>query len=121
MSIFVSRADVADILAAWGRGDLSAVEVHEWAEMRYWPSDLEVDDEEDEDNSVCREVLHHLDSLDMNLVIQEDIPAMLDFLSTPRGQFSTGYERWDRITKNIDYKKRMMQLREIEPYSPICK
>ena len=116
----VTRADIVQVLNTWQSGDIEASEVLAWAEVRYIPGELEVDDEED-GGSVCIEVLQHLDCLDMNLVVKQDIPLLLEFLSTANGQFALGLERWGRITASIDYKQRMKQLRGIEPYSPFCK
>ena len=119
-SVPISRSDIVQLLKAWQRDDVTAAEVQAWAEGIYIPGTFEVDDYEGGD-SVCAEVLQHLDCLDMNLVIQEDIPLLLEFLSTPKGQFSLGFERWDRMTKSIDYRQRMKLLRGIAPYSPFCK
>ena len=59
--------------------------------------------------------------LDMNLVLPEDAPVYLEFLSTPIGEFQNGYKRWqDRLGK-IDYANRRVQLGSNPLYAPFLK
>lgn len=63
----VSRKDLQELLESWRVGRIAAKDVQAWAEARY-----QVDEWEAED-SVVNEILAHLDALDMNLIIVDDV------------------------------------------------
>ena len=75
-----------------------------------------IDQENDGNDSVTNEVLAYLESIDMNLVTQEDIPACFEFLDTAPGRFQEGYRKWDNYLESINYEKRKKMLKGIEPY-----
>lgn len=118
--IYITRQDIIGILKKWSRGEVDAEAVHDWAHARYPLDDYEFDDREGED-SAAKEVLAHLDNLDMNLVTQDDIPALIEFLNTPAGQFPTGYDRWQRYEKSVNTAERRKKLRRDPLYKPFCK
>jgi hypothetical protein len=121
-SQLLTRADLTAILTRWLNGDLTADQVHQWAEERAASSRFEVDDwEEAESKSVANEVLMALDMLDMNLMLPEDIAFYLEFLSTPEGHFDTGYRKWQDALQRIDYSSRKEALQAIPLYAPFCK
>jgi hypothetical protein len=114
----VSREDIASVLVKWGRGEMSDKEVMDWA--GYWIGQGFPCDDWEEDNSVCLELIYQLDSLDMNLMLPEDIPIHLEFLGTPPGEFDRGHERWRFAMAGIDFKTRARQLRNNPLYRPFC-
>ncbi len=63
----MSRKDLQELLESWRVGRIAAKDVQAWAEARY-----QVDEWEAED-SVVNEILAHLDALDMNLIIVDDV------------------------------------------------
>ena len=89
----VTRNDIAIILRAWQAGEMSAKDVHAWADDHYFPGSTEFIDWED-DQSVSNEVMALLDMLDVGHPFPEQIPIHLEFLETPSGKFAEGYERW---------------------------
>ena len=115
----VSRGEVIDVLQKWLKGEVDEEELYRWAGSRYSVSDYDVEDRE-EDDSITNEVLGHLDMMDMNLVVKEDIPAMIEFLNTPKGKFNEGYSQWARYTKSINYKQRKEKLRHNPFYKTYC-
>ncbi len=120
MKAMIGREDLIQVLQHWRDGVLTAKQVHEWAEAR--AGSVEVGDWEDgESNSVTNEVLFALDMLDINLMLQEDIPSYLKFLRTPIGHFSEGYRKWQDALDQIDYPSRQEFLRTTPFYARFCK
>ena len=74
MTTTTNHADVRKVLGQWQRQELSHARVHEWATARYAVSAFECADE------VTNEVLGALDSLDINVTTQADIPYLLEAL-----------------------------------------
>ncbi len=100
---------------------MSAKDVHVWAEHHYQNDAFDFEDwEGEEENSVSNEVLAHLDMLDMNLLVPEDIPSYLAFLSTPRGSFDEGFSKLERYLGTVDIEARRVQLKGTSPYQPFC-
>ncbi len=116
----ISREDIVAKLKAWRVGTVSEHEVLDWASQSYFPGETEFDDWEN-DSSVSNEVMSELDSLDMNMVLREDIPIHLSFLGTPSGQFDVGYAKWQEAMANIDFKARQKNLKGHPVYGPFCK
>lgn len=119
----VSRQDVAKVLTAWQREELTTQQVWDWAARRF-PDDEDVGcayDDKEGDDSVLREVLRELDCLDMQLVVPEDVPIYLEFLDTPSGEFARGYARWRAALDRIDSAERQRQCRQDPLYRPFCK
>jgi hypothetical protein len=115
----LSRGEIAEVLRRWQAGLLTAEQVHEWAEERYFPGHLDFDDEED-DRSVASEVMGYLDMLNMNLMVVEDVPIFLEFLETPAGRFAEGYGKFREALDRIDMRARQRELAHIPFYAPFC-
>lgn len=116
----VTRAEITEILRRWQEGDISARQVFDWAQQRYWPGKVEFDDWEADESSVANEVLGVLDQLPINLVLPEDVPAYLAFLATPTGEFAHGYDRFRTAHDGIDFAARRRMLRGDEFYGRFC-
>jgi len=71
--------------------------------------------------TVTKEIVATLDMLDMNLVLPEDMPIYLEFLSTTRGEFEIGYRCWQSKLDAIDYESRRTQLKADPLYAPFLK
>jgi hypothetical protein len=95
----ITRRDIADKLTNWRDGNLSRDELFSWANEIYFPSIIDFDDwEGNEDNSVANEVLSRLDMLDIDSYSENEIPIFLEFLNTHMGQFEDGYKAFlDRL------------------------
>ncbi|UJW81279.1 hypothetical protein [Hydrogenophaga sp. SL48] len=74
MPKLVTAREMDALLVRWGSNELSASEVHSWAEARFATHSWEPE------NDAVNEVLSHLDRLDMNLVVVEDIPLLREAL-----------------------------------------
>ncbi|MGZ3241639.1 MAG: hypothetical protein ACXWJK_15550 [Burkholderiaceae bacterium] len=117
---YVTRGELFLLLTKWQSGELSAQDVWDWASHRCLPGYTQYDDWED-DSSVANEILCHLDSLDMNLVLVEDAPIHLAFLSTAVGDFTEGYRQWRQAHEQIDFETRRQLLQDDPIYGPFCK
>ena|ERR1041384_2329586 len=118
-SRIITREDVARKLTDWAAGRVSSEEIFAWADKLYPFDDVEYTDWENDENSITNEVLAALEMVDMNLVLPEDVPMYLEFLSTPAGQFQTGYARLQQRLAKIDFERRRKQLRDVQPYARI--
>jgi hypothetical protein len=111
------RNEVAQKLREWHGGRLSSEDLLQWADSLYPSDDVDYEDWEGDD-SVTNEVLAALDMLDMNLSLPEDAEIYLDFLSTPVGQFQTGYAKYKQALERVDRVSRRASLRNVPLYAP---
>lgn len=107
----VTRSELSELLAKWERGESTAQEVWDWVDARYWPGDTVIDDW-DGDLSATNEILALLDSMDINLVVVDDVPIHRRFLDAPREQTAHAYEAWKSQLDSIDYGERQKSLRD---------
>lgn len=115
----ITREQVRCKLRDWRDGKMSAQEIFEWAGSLYLNTEYEYEDREgNESNSVTNEVLAALDMVNVNLNIPEDAEIFLAFLSTPLGQFESGYALLQRRLDSIDYDLRRKTLRDNPLYAP---
>lgn len=120
---YITRDEIKKALFDWQNSKINDVELYAWANKKYDEAMLDKSDFEDyegDDNSVSMEVLHCLECMNMNLVIEEDIPALIEFLETPVGSYKIGLEKWENYNKRIDYAKRKKELKENPLYSKYC-
>ena len=61
--------------------------------------------------SIAVEVLVHLDALNQQLIIKEDIPAILRFLSTPKGMEKEAWIEWRNYWNGFDFETRKAVLK----------
>ena len=103
-----------DLLCRWKAGDITAREVHEFAEM-LWEAHDSSSAPETADQSIVEEALLQLEALPATWVIVDDIPAFLKFLETPAGEAQAGWQRWKDYWKAIDLEERRRRLAK-DPY-----
>ncbi len=110
------REVIRSLLKQWRSSEIDEREVHEEAE-RLLNEHGWIEYPESDDRSVVMEVLSQLGILNRQLVIREDIPAMLSFLDTPPGEASKGWQTWRRYWTSLDYEKRREELKQNPFYS----
>lgn len=115
----ITRELILNNLETWEKGEKSAQETWEWAQAHFRQGTVDYNDWED-GNSAAKEVLGYLDSLDMNLIIVEDVPIHADFLKSPLGNFNEAYDKWQERLDAIDYRKRQKDLRVDPIYERFC-
>lgn len=117
---YVTRGELFDLLTKWQSGEVDTQNVWDWASHHCLPGATDYDDWEGE-SSVANEILCHLDSLDMHVVLVEDVPLHLAFLATPIGDFQAGYRKWRQAHALIDFEARYQQLQDDPIYGAFCK
>lgn len=120
--IKITRETIKRELEAWQKSEKSTQEIFDWAQDLFGAAmidEAEYDDWEGR-NSVSKEILGHLDNLDMNLVVVDDVPHCIAFLSTPVGKFEDGWVEWKKRLEVIDYKERQERLRTDLIYKAFC-
>lgn len=116
----ISREDILHILKKWESNVIDVQDVYNWAYLKYLKENVDYNDCEGY-NSVCLEVISYLDTLDLNLVTREDIPALIQFISTPIGEFKNGFNLWKDYINSIDITHRKHKLRNNPFYELFCK
>jgi hypothetical protein len=106
----VTVADVRDKLTQWIAGELTARDVHAWAESRF------ASEEWDPESSAVNHVLSELDRMDMNLITVEDAPVFLSALEAPNALRVIG----DHFA-TLDVEPRKRALASDPMYAPFCK
>ena len=61
-----------------------------------------------------------LDMLDMNLIVPEDIPVLLQMLDVAVIDKQTAFEMLEAHSRTVDMTERRQRLREEKPYAPFC-
>jgi hypothetical protein len=106
----VSVLDVREVLDQWIVGQLTASEVHAWAETRYLSEEWEPESE------AVNFVLSELDRLDMNLLTLEDAPVFLKALQGPDTKRVIGNHY-----ASMDIEARRRALASDPLYAPFCR
>jgi hypothetical protein len=117
----VGRSTILAKLAEWEAGKVSPEDMYKWAQQLFRSDEIEFDDIDREKGfSVAREALTELEMLDMNFLTKADIPIFVAFLNTAPADFDKGYISFVASLQEIDAKKRMRELKNIEPYKRHC-
>lgn len=115
----ITRQEIKDILLKWKNSTISAKDVQKWAK-NISDKNYGFEDWDEHGNSVSNEIVNMLDSLAMNLILQEDIDCYLAFLKTPISEFEKGYFLWDQYLESINYNKRKKLLKDNILYNKYC-
>ncbi len=116
---YVTRGELIRMLKSWQAGELATQQLWDWASHRFQAGQADYDDWDDED-SVAREVLTMLDSLDLHLMLAEDVPLHLAFLQTPIGEFGEAQRAWREMLTGLDYAARKLALKNDPIYALYC-
>ncbi|MFQ5528644.1 MAG: hypothetical protein ACE5GX_20615 [Thermoanaerobaculia bacterium] len=113
----VDRGWIRSLLQRWQGGDVDKRLVHEeaeavWDGFKEWPNYPQEDP-----RSIPLEILSNLEALNHQLITPEDIPAILEFLDTPRGSELDGWKRWQRYWDELDMDERIESLKDDSYYS----
>jgi len=116
-----TRQDLIEKLTDWQTGKMSTEEIHDWATDNWVPYEDQYEDHEfSEDGeylSVTRDVLNYLEELFRLDITEEDVPELLNFLRTPKGQYEKGNKKMTDYFDSIDWDKRNEELKDRKPYS----
>jgi hypothetical protein len=109
----ISRQEVRALLERWQRGEITAFQVHTWAEDRHVVSAFEPEDD------VVNQVMGHLDMLDISLITAEDVPALLRALDD-LGDTDRVIQDLERYFEGIDFVRRSAECSGDPLYAPFC-
>jgi len=62
------------------------------------------------------EALAQLEILNHQLIVRDDIPAFVRFLSTPSGEEDLAWKEWEHYWESVDYAARREQLANDDYY-----
>lgn len=119
MSNYITRGEIIMMLKQWQAAQISTQQLWDWASHRFQSGQADYDDWE-EDDSVAHEMLGALDSLDLHLILVEDVPIHLVFLEAPLGAFQEASDAWRAALQAIDYGQRKQRLRDDPIYALYC-
>jgi len=104
------------LLLAWETGKVDEKHVHLAAEAMLddlgWP-----EYDPSDPRAIPIELLEHLELLNHQWIISEDIPALLAFLRTAPGGEADAWESWREYWKTINYSQRAETLKDRPYYS----
>lgn len=103
------RDALQELLLRWEQGLVRPEEVHEEAESLVAECGLPAKSRSDPASLVV-EVLAHLEIMNQQLVVAEDVPFILDFLSTASGKERDAWQAWEAYWNGIDYEQRKQAL-----------
>ena len=112
----ISRRQLLDLVDNWAEGNLSEIQVHEIAE-EIWGKEDWPNYPEDDPRSIALGVVSYLEVLNYQLVTEEDIPIIVDFLNTPKGKEKNGWVNWRRYWERLDLETRKQELKNNPYYS----
>ena len=111
------RKKIIDLLLKWKSGAIDEHAVHMEGE---YLCEQYVDGQSGTACDAIEEaVLISLDTLIHAAVTVDDVPAMIKFLQTPRGEEKRAFAEWDAYWDNIDYDERDRQLASNPNYLPL--
>jgi hypothetical protein len=113
----VTREYLTSLLEAWRNDRITAKQLHDCIGSLYEERSVFLDEEGEEENSVCCEVIASLEMMDIDYTCKDDIDAYIEFLKTPIGQFKEGVKNFYSYTDSVDREERMKKLYNIAPYN----
>jgi hypothetical protein len=115
---FVDREVLRELLERWRSGAVDEREVHETAEEMFetFPDGPPLVPHADP-RSIPIEVLSQLEILNVQLITPADIPALMKFLAAEPGQEEVAWQELTNYWKAIDFKRRLMELRDNPNYT----
>ena len=114
-----ARSQIIQTLSRWAEAELTERDVWAWASSLCLPGEDSYDRWLEGDR-ISHQVMLHLNSLDMHLIIKEDIPIYLQFLAQDDSNFESAYNEWQENIRKIDTSNRKRQLKKHPIYAPFC-
>jgi len=107
----LDRMHLLTLLTQWKDGIIDESQLQQRAEALMDRSEDIEELPHDDDRSIVREVLLYLDTLPALLITKDDIDAIREFLSTPKGEATEGWRKWHAYWDSIDEAERRRALR----------
>jgi hypothetical protein len=110
------RLSLRSLLLRWQSGEVSESQVHEQAE-RIWALHRWPEVPPGDPGSIVTEIAQTLESLNVQWVVVEDVPAILSFLETLAGNELDGWSAWQSYWGAVDFTAREHSLKSNPYYS----
>ncbi|AFM14141.1 hypothetical protein [Turneriella parva] len=114
-----ARNQIIQVLTEWTEAKLTENDVWRWASARCLPGEDSYEGWLAGDR-ISHEVMLHLNSLDMYLVVRDDIPIYLQFLKRDDSDFESAYRDWQESLREANTQERRRQLKKNPIYAPFC-
>ncbi|HJD65961.1 MAG TPA: hypothetical protein LFV91_02620 [Rickettsia endosymbiont of Bembidion nr. Transversale] len=124
-SIIVTREYLISLLRAWQQDKITTAQFYKTIEILHssdtefldWENNGElVTSEHIPSESVTSEVIAHLEMLDLDFIIQEDIEPIIEFLNTPIGKIEEGMRKWQQYKPKTSHEERIKKFNGRYPY-----
>jgi|GEM_PF-5806026 len=112
----VTREYLISLLRAWQQDKINTAEFYETIEMIFSNYTKLLDWENGGEDSVTRDVIAHLEMLDLDFIIQEDIESIIEFLNTPIGKIEEGAKKFEQYKPNTSHEERIKKFNGQYPY-----
>ena len=99
-----------NLLDKWAKNEITEIDILEETEVLLEQTTW-IEFKENNPQSIIFDVLSNLEALCTQLIIKEDIPAIIAFLNTPKGKEKKGWKDWKEYWDKIDFKNRQEFLR----------
>lgn len=103
----------------WQVGKITTAEIQQWAEEKYMGDEMRNSVLSEVDHFITIEALQYLESINMNLTTKDDIPFLLKFINSGK-LCHDAYKDWRKYLDNIDYNKRVTELKDDPFYKEYC-
>ena len=110
----VTKLDLRQLLLAWQSGEITTVDYYKKV------SDYHGNYDRPDDNEAVNEFLGELEMGDVNLLIKDDIPALLDILEQVTSSQDCDL-RFKQLYTTYDAYERAKALVDEEPYAPAAR
>ncbi len=111
-----AKTFLIDIMEKWKNGDINEIIVHECVEDFLEKENFQYSNSENNSyESIILEVLSQLDILNRQLICQEDIEAINNFIINGEESPIESWSKWTNYWDNIDYEERKINLSD-NPY-----
>lgn len=111
------KKEINNLLSNWEEGELDEYGLLDESEKLFKRTFKGIEFSKSDYRSIVTEVLSHLEILNHQLIIKEDIPTIRKFLNTNKGNEIEAWKVWEKYWNEIDFDNRKEQLLENEFYS----
>lgn len=112
----VTREYLISLLRAWQQDKITTAEFYETIEIIFGHYTKLLDWENEEEDSITRDVIANLEMLDLDFIIQEDIEPIIELLNTPIGKFEEGMKKWEQYKPKTNIEERIKKFNGQYPY-----
>lgn len=103
----VTREYLISLLQAWQQDKITTTEFYETIEIIFGGNTKFLDWENEEEDSVTRDIMAYFEMLDLDFITQEDIDPAIEFLNTPIGKIEESMKKWEQYKPKTSIEERI--------------